>query len=240
MMQGDLVGAVAQFGEVVAEAEAAHDELWRFNGLQILAHVLAYQGDTSAARAAADAAIEAAAELGEVAEGGGYVALAVAALAAGDVAAADDALAAGWHHISVQPEVAAIYSAYVAQAALARGDLTAARRWADDAVAAATGWHLSWALTTRARVAIAPGEPEQAERDAHEALAIAASTGAYLGAPDTLECLAASRRRRRQSPRSGPALRRGRRHPAAHRRGPVQNLRRRLRNLGGGASRRDG
>ena len=191
MMQGNLVGAAAQFREVVAEADAAHDVVWRFNGLQILAHVLAYQGDTSAARAAATAAIEAAAELGEVAEGGGYVALAVAALAAGDVAAADDALAAGWQHISVQPEVAAIYSAYVAQAALARGDLTAARRWADDAVAAATGWHLSWALTTRARVAIARGEPGQAERDAHEALAIAASTGAYLGAPDTLECLAA-------------------------------------------------
>ena len=82
------------------------------------------------------------------------------------------------------PRLAAIFSAYVAQAALARGDLTAARRWADDAVAAATGWHLSLALATRARVAIAQGEPGQAERHAHEALAIAASTGAYLGAPD--------------------------------------------------------
>ena len=40
-------------------------------------------------------------------------------------------------------------------------------------------------------MAIARGEPGQAERDALEALAIAASTGAYLGAPDTLECLAA-------------------------------------------------
>jgi DNA-binding CsgD family transcriptional regulator len=47
------------------------------------------------------------------------------------------------------------------------------------------------ALTTRARVAIAQGEPGQAERDAHEALALAASTRAYLGAPDTFECLAA-------------------------------------------------
>ena len=127
MMQGNLVGAAAQFREVVAEADAAHDVVWRFNGLQILAHVLAYQGDTSAARAAANAAIEAAAELGEVAEGGGYLTLAVAALAAGDVAAADDAIAAGWHHISVQPEVAATFNAYVAQAALARGDLTTAR-----------------------------------------------------------------------------------------------------------------
>jgi DNA-binding CsgD family transcriptional regulator len=46
-------------------------------------------------------------------------------------------------------------------------------------------------MTTRARVAIALGEPEQAQRDAHEALAIAASTAAYAGTPDTLECLAA-------------------------------------------------
>ena len=51
--------------------------------------------------------------------------------------------------------------------------------------------HLSLALTTRARVAIAQGEPEQAERDAHDALATAASTGAYVAVPDTLECLAA-------------------------------------------------
>ena len=99
MMQGDLAGAAAQFREVVAEAEAAHDVLWRLNGLQSLGHVLAYQGDASAARAAADAAIEAAAELGEVASRAcGYAALAVAALAAGDVAAADDASEAAWQH----------------------------------------------------------------------------------------------------------------------------------------------
>jgi DNA-binding CsgD family transcriptional regulator len=45
------------------------------------------------------------------------------------------------------------------------------------------------ALTTRARVAIAQGEPQQAERDAHDALACAAEVDAYLGTPDTLECL---------------------------------------------------
>ena len=48
-----------------------------------------------------------------------------------------------------------------------------------------------WALTTRARVAITQGEPEQAERDAHDALACAAEIQAHLGVPDTLECLAA-------------------------------------------------
>ena len=46
------------------------------------------------------------------------------------------------------------------------------------------------ALTNRARVAIAQGESEQAERDAREALAAAAATDAHLATPDALECLA--------------------------------------------------
>jgi hypothetical protein len=54
------------------------------------------------------------------------------------------------------------------EAALAAGDLVAARRWVDDAVSVAAGWHLVMALTTRARVAIAEGAPEEAERDARD------------------------------------------------------------------------
>ncbi len=77
-----------------------------------------------------------------------------------------------------------------AEAALADGDLAAARRWADEAVSTTTGWWLMWALSTRARVAIAQGEPDQAERDAHDALARAAEIRACLGIADTLECLA--------------------------------------------------
>jgi DNA-binding CsgD family transcriptional regulator len=64
-----------------------------------------------------------------------------------------------------------------------------ARRWADDAVSAMTGAFLSDPLTTHARVAIAQGEPNQAERDAHDALAHAADVEAYLYIPDILECL---------------------------------------------------
>jgi predicted ATPase/class 3 adenylate cyclase/DNA-binding CsgD family transcriptional regulator len=190
-MAGDVAEAVAQLREVVAEADAAHDVIRRSSALFMQALSLAYHGDQSAAREAANSAIEAAAELGGFYPGLAYAGSTVAALAAGDVAAADDALAAGWHHFSVLPKMAAAWSAYVAQAALARGDLTAARRWADEAVAATSGWHLAVALTTRARVAIAQGEPEQADRDAHNALATAASTRAFTFAPDTLECLAA-------------------------------------------------
>jgi DNA-binding CsgD family transcriptional regulator len=46
------------------------------------------------------------------------------------------------------------------------------------------------ALTVRAQVAIAAGEPDQAERDAHDALTCGAETKAYLLIPDTRECLA--------------------------------------------------
>jgi DNA-binding CsgD family transcriptional regulator len=92
-------------------------------------------------------------------------------------------------HWRVLPGSVAIQRAFSAQAALAGGDLIAARRWADEAVTATTGCHLMHALTSRARVAIAQGEPEQADRDAHQALALAAEVQAYLGISDTLECL---------------------------------------------------
>ncbi len=78
----------------------------------------------------------------------------------------------------------------IAEVALARGDLAAARRWADEAVAVGAGVNLTQALTTRARVAVAQDEPEQAERDAREALAIAAAVDAHGPTADALECLA--------------------------------------------------
>ena len=190
-MTGDLAGAVAQLREVIAETYAAHDGYWRCCALFMQAFMLAYHGDLSAARQTANSAVEAAAELGGFFPGLAYAGLTVATLAAGDVAAADDAIAAGLPHLSLQPKMAAIWIVYAAQAALARGDLIAAWRLADDAVAATSGFHLSLALTTRAGVAIAQGEPEQADRDAHDALATAASSGAFGAAPDTLECLAA-------------------------------------------------
>jgi len=176
LMRGDLIAAVAQFGE----AQSLTGQ-----GLG-----LAWQGDTAAARAAADAAIEAAAEVGEIAAGNAYMALCQAALAAGDVATAQDASETAWQHQSVVPVMAAQGRIYIAQAALAGGDLVAARRRADDAVATATGFFLTAALVTRARVAIAQGEPDQGERDAHDALAMAAEIEVHLVVPDVLEYLA--------------------------------------------------
>jgi predicted ATPase/DNA-binding CsgD family transcriptional regulator len=190
LYQGDLAAAAAQFAAVTDEAEAAHDEFFSADSRAMQGMALACQGDTAAARAAADRAVEAAAEVGGLLAGIAYWALVAAALAAGDLETALSATEAAGHHMSASPQTAAVVRTYKAQAALARGDLVAARRWADDAVSTTTGAFLSEALAARARVAITQGEPDQAERDAHDALGCAAEVGAYVFVPDILECLA--------------------------------------------------
>jgi DNA-binding CsgD family transcriptional regulator len=187
---GDPAGALAQFAGVAVEAEAAHDLLYKVWGLGGQGFALGWQGDMGAARAAAAAAIDAASELGGNAVGNAYSASAVAALAAGDVEATQDVTEAAWKHMSGHRANAAVQRAFRALATLAGGDLVAARRWADAAVTTTTGWHLMHALTARARVAIAQGEPERAERDTYHALACAVEVQAPLGISDTLECLA--------------------------------------------------
>ena len=191
VFQGNLAGAAAQFAEQLAEARTAHDGFVEATNLSYQSFALAFRGEAAAARAAADAAVEAAAELGGLRAGVAYWASATTALAAGDAAAAQDATDAAWPHLRTRPQPAGLGRVCKAHAALAGGDLVAARRWADDAVTTTTGALLSDALTARARVATAQGEPNQAERDAHDALAGAAEAEAYLLIPDILECLAA-------------------------------------------------
>ncbi|MCW2663865.1 MAG: putative ATPase [Mycobacterium sp.] len=191
LCRGDLAGAVAQFGAVAAEAEAAHDEIRRVHSLALQGAALAWQGEAGAARAAADVAVESAAELAAISAGLAYSSLAAAALANGDAATAQRACDAAGLHLSALPAATAMLRPYGALAALANGDLAAARRWADDAVSTTTGAWLMLALTTRVRVAIAQREPDQAERDAHDVLARAAELEVYLPIPDILECLAA-------------------------------------------------
>jgi tetratricopeptide (TPR) repeat protein len=190
-ISAELVGAAAQLGDVAAEAQAAHDSVRRAGSLVSLGHTLAYLGDTSGARAAAEAAMELTAGRG-IEQALGFGALANAFLAAGDVAAAVAATEAGWE-VCAQPELLTILTrdAFpMAEAALARGDLSAARSCADKSVSATRGAHRMISLATRIRVAIAQGDLEQADRDAHAALAIAAETKAYLTIPDVIECLA--------------------------------------------------
>lgn len=189
MMRGDLRQATAQFRTITTDANASHDVLFSWGGALALSNALAFRGDTDAARAAANASLAAASDLWPYNEGFSYAVLATAALAGGDVAAAARASDAAQQRLSVQDTLIGANINPMAEAALARGDLITAGRWADQEVAASAGLHLSRALTTRARIAIAKGEPEQAERDAHKALACAAQHQAHVAVPDALECL---------------------------------------------------
>jgi predicted ATPase/class 3 adenylate cyclase/DNA-binding CsgD family transcriptional regulator len=188
--QGELTSAIAQFGELITEAKAAHDGLIEANSLTFQGFALALQGNTGAARATAEAAVDATSALGEIHVGVAYSALSASALAAGEIGAA-------LHALDASPRLNALHQTegqrlrYRAEVALAGGDLPAARDLAEEAVTAANGGsYLAQALTTRARVAIAHGEPERAERDAHDALACAAEVAAHTYVPDILECLA--------------------------------------------------
>lgn len=59
-----MTGAAARYRELIAEAAAAHDLLYTVCNLVSLGHALAHHGDPTGGRAAADAGLEAAAELG--------------------------------------------------------------------------------------------------------------------------------------------------------------------------------
>jgi predicted ATPase/class 3 adenylate cyclase/DNA-binding CsgD family transcriptional regulator len=189
--QGKLAESLLVSRSLVEEARAAKDRPMEAFGLMTLAQTLTFGGDAPAARAAAEAALEIGASLGGFHEDTAYVAVANAALAMGDVAAAKQACVAAWRCTTPLKELFVRSLLPMADAAVGCGDLVAARRWADDTVASAPGGHQLLALTVRARVAIAQGEPQQADRDLHEAIEIAQRTGGYGRLPDALDCLAA-------------------------------------------------
>ena len=190
MMQGDLTQATGVSRALVDEAEAARDLMVTVNAYVCLSSAFAYRGEASAAHDAAQSALTVSEGMGGVYEDGVYAMLAQAALAGGDAAAARQAAEEALRRTVPAREAFIRSFTPTAEAALACGDLAAARRWADDAVAVVSGWWQMVALTVRAVVAIAEGEPERAERDSHDALALAARTQGYLRVDDTLECLA--------------------------------------------------
>ena len=191
LAQGDLAGAIASFNTMGAAAETGHYSNFQKYALAAKSMALAWQGDDRAARAAANAAHEGADELGSLNAGMAYTALGIAALAAGDISTAQSATdLAGRHAPNVPPVTAALFRTFKAQAELAGADLAAARRAADEAVRSAAGPYSVSALCTRARIALAQQDLDQAERDVHDALALAAKLNAYLELADILESLA--------------------------------------------------
>ncbi len=187
--QGKLAEALDVSRSLVDEARTAEDRSMQAFGLMTFGQMLAFQGDAAGAHAAAEASLKVAGDVGGFHEDTAYVALATAALASGDAAAARRACESAMQQTYPLKELFTRSLVPLAEAALGCGDLVAARRWADDTVAVAPGSHQIRALIARARVAIAQGEPDQAERDAHDALVVAARTKAYLRVADVLECL---------------------------------------------------
>jgi predicted ATPase/DNA-binding CsgD family transcriptional regulator len=192
MWRGDLAESIAQFSEVAEEAEAAHDLMWTGMNLASSGYPLAYRGETAAAECAATRSVEATRDIGGLQLGHAYAALALTALAEGDAARAADADRLAWPLQSQQPEIGGMHLELRAHIALAAGDVDEARRLADEAVSRTTErrCHHAMALLIRARVAIADARFEQAEDDAHAALAIAASVESYIEVADMLECVA--------------------------------------------------
>lgn len=191
MMQGHLTEAIDLFRATAAETHASRDQLWHCTTLVGLSAALATRGDTDQAATLAHEAIDDADDLGGFYPGFAYAALTNAALATGDLPAAQAAAATAQPLISAYPQTGKDLLYILADAALARGDLQTARQLADDAVTFTRGMHLHLALLVRARIAIAAGETELAERDIDRALPILGDMDAELLAPNALECQAA-------------------------------------------------
>jgi predicted ATPase/class 3 adenylate cyclase/DNA-binding CsgD family transcriptional regulator len=189
-MRGELAKAAALFRELMAEAQADRELATPAACQAHLGHTLAWMGDTAAAQEAASVALELGSELGGLWEALCNAPLAVAHLAAGEVAAALRTGTIAAEGFRAQVGLRMVATNPIVDVMLAHGDVAAARRWADESVSVAVGSHRAMALSARARVAAAEGEPEQAEHDARDALAAAAATDAHLITADALECVA--------------------------------------------------
>jgi predicted ATPase/class 3 adenylate cyclase/DNA-binding CsgD family transcriptional regulator len=189
ILRGELAEAVAQLSEVDEESTAARDAFFAMQAKQIQAMALAYQGNIEAARTASEIAFQRATDLFDTYTGIAYGGSAHIHLAAGDAAAAWEAYETAREHTGLNPQLAAMHN-FAALAPLACGDLAAARRWADEVVSVTKGWSQACSLTARARVEIAQAEFDAAERDASDALDLAAQLKGDLLIPFALDCLA--------------------------------------------------
>ncbi len=187
--RGEVGQAVLQLREVLTESIAARDPFCESTARLNQVFALTWQGDVDGAQATLNLIMGDRAHLGDLVDRIVNSAIGLIRLAAGDAAAACAAYEASLQHTPLTP---ATVSTYVVTALplLAVGDLTAARRRADEVVAASTGISLVAALASRARVALAEGEHEQAEVDAREALTLGAEVHGYVMVPDTFDCLA--------------------------------------------------
>jgi predicted ATPase/DNA-binding CsgD family transcriptional regulator len=193
-ISGDPGGGATQLRAIAEEARADRQLIWWVVGAHYGAEAACYHGDLGAAATCLAAVTSAAEDLGPLWSGNSHGIRAVVALADGDIATSDRTSRIAWEQLITVPAHQRMYGYVLAEVALARGDLAAARSWADEAVSTAPGWHRVLALTARARVLFAQREPELAEQDAYDALVLASELGAIVGVPGILECLATTAR----------------------------------------------
>ncbi len=187
--RGEVSMGMSVLRGIQVEAEAAADVFHLLLVDIAVAHVLIVTGRYSEARVRAQEAVETATELGPFLLPWAYGPLSQAALFDGDIEAAQNTNDLVSETMTSHPEFTIANVTSMVELAFCRGDLAVARRGADEAVAAMSGWHRTRALITRAHVAIAQGDIEQGERDARDALAIAADVQAHQATPDALEIL---------------------------------------------------
>lgn len=190
LMQGNLDDA-AEVLQPLAEQRAETGQLFMsFYASVFLGRVRAYQGESDQARQYWEAAMATATAMGGFQEDTAFAMRAEAELAGGDGSAAKAASESSWQRTAPERTTFNRVLNPMPESLLACDEIVVARRWADDAVPMMHGSNKIPVLTVRAHIALAQGEVEQAARDAHDALAIAAFTGAFLRVPDAIECLA--------------------------------------------------
>ncbi|WP_231513524.1 LuxR C-terminal-related transcriptional regulator [Mycobacterium paragordonae] len=189
VLRGELTSALTAMRDVDEECTAAGDALYAMITSSLRAMTLAYQGQITAARTAADIAFQRLSDMFDAYIGIVYAAAAFVHLAAGEAAKSWQMWEAAQERTRMDPQLAAMHL-WSALAPLACGDLSAARRWADEVVAATKGWSFAAALVARARVEIVQGEFDAAERDAYDGLDLAARLQGDLLLPIALDCLA--------------------------------------------------
>ncbi|OBJ39614.1 transcriptional regulator [Mycolicibacterium mucogenicum] len=193
VQRAELGAAVTEFRAILADAEAAHDEMSAIGATTGLAVAQANQGRAGDARTMALRAVEIARGLDVYFLGLATGTLAIAELAADHITAAREASTQNWEQLgATHPQLATEHlTHHTVHSALAEGDLPLARHCAETSAERATGWHLAVAQLAWSRVARAEGRLDEAERHAHEAVSAATDSGALLPLADILEHFAA-------------------------------------------------
>jgi predicted ATPase/class 3 adenylate cyclase/DNA-binding CsgD family transcriptional regulator len=187
--RGEVTDADAVIRGVSEAAHAAGERMMEFFALTCESNSFAFQGKVSSALAKVNEGRATSMAMGGFHQNTVHISSALVALAAGDAAEAKSECE--WAISETVPQQLLYIRALapMSEALLACGELAAARQWADDTVATTVGNYQMNALVARAHVAMAQDEGDQSERDSHDALVLAADTGAHLRVPEALEVL---------------------------------------------------